>query len=215
MNWWWYNTVCVCMVPFVRQTAKNICYNVDRYIQLLNIRSIIDSVWHLGDMLYIYLQLHVHVSYLFAQVADYLVDPLCRGVFASSPKSISLRSCFPFFHQYESKYGSIVMGMFRDSEGVVQSCDAWWIVGEDSSGMHLGMEGGAVFVTPCWLFAPPPPRFIVWLWIMKYSIIYYVGRLWYIGKSSQNLIIGKVLICNVNRCLPWPRVMIGESLYQV
>ena len=93
--------------------------------------------------------------YLFAQVTDYLVDPLCRGVFASSPKSISLRSCFPLFHQYESKYGSIVMGMFRDSEGVVKSCDAWWIVGEDSLGKHLGMESGAVFLPPCWMFAPP------------------------------------------------------------
>ena len=60
---------------------------------------------------------HVHVTAC-SQVADYLVDPLCRGVFASSPKSLSLRSCFPLFHQYESKYGSVIMGLLRDSEGM-------------------------------------------------------------------------------------------------
>lgn len=51
------------------------------------------------------------------QVADYLIDPLCRGVFASSPKSLSLRSCFPLFDQYEMKYGSLIMGLLRDKEG--------------------------------------------------------------------------------------------------
>jgi oxygen-dependent protoporphyrinogen oxidase len=86
-------------------------------------------------------------TYLFTQVTDYLVDPLCRGVFASSPKSLSLRSCFPIFHEYESKYGSIVMGMFRDSEGVVQSCDARWIVGKDSL-VKGGMWGGAITLPP-------------------------------------------------------------------
>lgn len=108
-------------------------------------------------------------NYLFTQVTDYLVDPLCRGVFASSPKSLSLRSCFPLFHQYESKYGSIVMGLFRDSEGVVQSCNAWWIVGEDSSGMHLGMEGGAVFFPLAGCLPPPPEIHNV---IMNYEMQY-------------------------------------------
>ena len=57
------------------------------------------------------------MSSVFEQVADYLIDPLCRGVFASSPKSLSLRSCFPQFHQYETQYGSVIRGVISEKEG--------------------------------------------------------------------------------------------------
>ena len=51
------------------------------------------------------------------QVADYLVDPLCRGVFASSPRHLSLRSCFPQFHKYEAQFGSVTWGLLSEKEG--------------------------------------------------------------------------------------------------
>ena len=50
-------------------------------------------------------------------MANYLIDPLCCGVFAASPRNLSLQSCFPLFHQYETKYGSVIRGFLRDKEG--------------------------------------------------------------------------------------------------
>ena len=51
---------------------------------------------------------------LIIQIADYLVDPLCRGVYASSPRSLSLKSTFPDFHQSELKSGSLIRGMLTN-----------------------------------------------------------------------------------------------------
>nr|QIA61821.1 protoporphyrinogen oxidase [Halichondria panicea]QIZ30884.1 protoporphyrinogen oxidase [Halichondria panicea] len=48
------------------------------------------------------------------EVTQYLVDPLCRGVYASSAKTLSVRSCFPQLVELESKYGSLVKGMLLD-----------------------------------------------------------------------------------------------------
>lgn len=45
------------------------------------------------------------------QITDYLVDPLCRGIYASSPRSLSLKSTFPEFYQSELKSGSLIRGM--------------------------------------------------------------------------------------------------------
>ena len=48
------------------------------------------------------------------QVADWLVDPMCRGIFAGSSKDLSLRAAFPMLHSWEMKFGSLFMGMLRD-----------------------------------------------------------------------------------------------------
>lgn len=45
------------------------------------------------------------------QIADYLMDPLCRGVFAGSAHHLSMQSCFPVIHQLEEKHGSLLRGM--------------------------------------------------------------------------------------------------------
>ncbi|ESO07106.1 hypothetical protein HELRODRAFT_110634 [Helobdella robusta] len=42
------------------------------------------------------------------EVAKYAANSMCRGIFAGDSLKLSMRSCFPLFHEFESKYGSIV-----------------------------------------------------------------------------------------------------------
>lgn len=51
------------------------------------------------------------------KVAEYLSDPLCRGIFAGDSRLLSLQSCFPAVHQYENQHGSIIKGAFFTKEG--------------------------------------------------------------------------------------------------
>ncbi|XP_066934278.1 LOW QUALITY PROTEIN: protoporphyrinogen oxidase-like [Clytia hemisphaerica] len=44
------------------------------------------------------------------EIADYLADPLCHGIFGWNSKQLSLRSCFPMLFDYEKNYGSVVKG---------------------------------------------------------------------------------------------------------
>ena len=48
-----------------------------------------------------------------ADWAEYLVNPMCRGIFAGSSQDLSLKSCFNWVYEYEQKYGSIGKGMLR------------------------------------------------------------------------------------------------------
>ena len=51
------------------------------------------------------------------QVADWLINPMCRGIFAGDSKLLSLKSCFPLLYGYEQNHGSIIKGMLRGSDG--------------------------------------------------------------------------------------------------
>ena len=51
------------------------------------------------------------------QVADWLINPMCRGIFAGNSKLLSLKSCFPLLYGYEQNHGSIIKGMLRGSDG--------------------------------------------------------------------------------------------------
>lgn len=51
------------------------------------------------------------------KVAEYLSDPLCRGIFAGDSRLLSLSSCFPAVYQYENQHGSIIKGAFLTKEG--------------------------------------------------------------------------------------------------
>ena len=44
------------------------------------------------------------------QIAEFFVDPLCRGIYAGKAKELSVRSCFPQLFNTEQKYGSIITG---------------------------------------------------------------------------------------------------------
>ncbi|XP_063802876.1 protoporphyrinogen oxidase isoform X2 [Pseudophryne corroboree] len=45
------------------------------------------------------------------ELADIVVDSLCRGVFAGDCRKLSLRSCFPFLHEAERRRRSVILGM--------------------------------------------------------------------------------------------------------
>nr|XP_054760929.1 protoporphyrinogen oxidase-like [Lytechinus pictus] len=48
------------------------------------------------------------------EVAKYLANPFCRGIFAGDSKELSMRACFPAIFNAERKYGSIIIGGLRD-----------------------------------------------------------------------------------------------------
>ena len=44
------------------------------------------------------------------QIADFFVDPLCRGIYAGKAKQLSVEACFPHLFNTEQKYGSVITG---------------------------------------------------------------------------------------------------------
>lgn len=86
--------------------------------------------------------LHGYImSLLFCvQIADYVIDPMCRGIFAGSAHSLSMRSAFPAIHQYETSHGSIIRGALLSKSGkttihchigtsILSRLIEWWDVG--------------------------------------------------------------------------------------
>ncbi|XP_003740594.1 protoporphyrinogen oxidase [Galendromus occidentalis] len=51
-----------------------------------------------------------------AQLADYVIDPMCRGICAGDSKEISVRSLLPQAFHAEKIYGSVVRGLQKMSE---------------------------------------------------------------------------------------------------
>ena len=43
-------------------------------------------------------------------MADYFVDPLCRGIYAGKAKDLSIKSCFAQLFDAEQQHGSVVLG---------------------------------------------------------------------------------------------------------
>ena len=52
-------------------------------------------------------------------MADYLFDPVCRGIFAGDCRQLSMRSCFPEVFNAERKSGSVVMGLTKPEPGTL------------------------------------------------------------------------------------------------
>lgn len=48
------------------------------------------------------------------EAVDYLAEPLLAGVYGGSPDDLSAASVLPKFVEYEQRYGSVVVGTFRD-----------------------------------------------------------------------------------------------------
>ena len=48
------------------------------------------------------------------EAVEYLAEPLLAGVYGGSPDDLSAASVLPKFVEYEQKYGSVVVGTFRD-----------------------------------------------------------------------------------------------------
>jgi oxygen-dependent protoporphyrinogen oxidase len=47
------------------------------------------------------------------EVAELFFDPLVLGIYAGDMRALSLQSCFPFFKQWEEKYGSVTKGLLK------------------------------------------------------------------------------------------------------
>jgi protoporphyrinogen/coproporphyrinogen III oxidase len=48
------------------------------------------------------------------EAVDYLAEPLLAGVYGGSPHELSAASVLPKFVEYEQRYGSVVVGTFRE-----------------------------------------------------------------------------------------------------
>jgi oxygen-dependent protoporphyrinogen oxidase len=48
-----------------------------------------------------------------ADLLDNLVGPLISGIYAGDPEYLSLRAAFPFVHQWEAQYGSVIRGAMK------------------------------------------------------------------------------------------------------
>ncbi|XP_061462163.1 protoporphyrinogen oxidase [Rhineura floridana] len=68
------------------------------------------------------------------ELADILVDSLCRGVFAGDCRTLSMRSCFPAVFQAERMHRSVIVGMALggekspplDSPLIYRACEEGW-----------------------------------------------------------------------------------------
>ena len=43
-------------------------------------------------------------------MANYLVDPFCRGIYAGKANMLSIKSCFPQLYDMEQQFGSVIFG---------------------------------------------------------------------------------------------------------
>lgn len=52
-----------------------------------------------------------------AELLENLVGPLVSGIYAGDPEKLSLRAAFPFVHQWEAEYGSVIRGAIKSRPG--------------------------------------------------------------------------------------------------
>lgn len=48
------------------------------------------------------------------EICDYLIDPFVTGVYAGTPKNLTIQEIFPKLHEYEQKYGSVLKGLQKE-----------------------------------------------------------------------------------------------------
>lgn len=54
-----------------------------------------------------------------SEIADYIIDPMCRGIFAGDIKKLSVKSCLPPIYNLEQTSGSVVKGtLLAKSPGI-------------------------------------------------------------------------------------------------
>ena len=47
------------------------------------------------------------------EIADYVINPICNGIFGSDIKKLSLQSCLPLFYNLQKSHGSIIKGLIH------------------------------------------------------------------------------------------------------
>lgn len=50
------------------------------------------------------------------KIAEELIDPMTKGIFGGDMHKLSLKCCFPLFHEWEQKHGSLLKGAFFHSK---------------------------------------------------------------------------------------------------
>ncbi|XP_046543186.1 protoporphyrinogen oxidase-like isoform X2 [Haliotis rubra] len=65
---------------------------------------------------------HAFVARRFgAELADYAVDPMCRGIFAGNCRNLSVDACFPMLTNMERDHGSVIKGMLTPKKREIPS----------------------------------------------------------------------------------------------
>ena len=91
-------TTCCTKRMVLRCTARNATYYYGILLLLLETPVVVKSL-------------------LCVQVAKYLANPLCRGVYAGDSSVLSMRSCFPIFYNLEQNFTSIIIGSLLQKKG--------------------------------------------------------------------------------------------------
>ena len=50
-------------------------------------------------------------------MAEYVIDPMIRGIFAGDVRELSVQSCLPPVYLFEKNHGSLVKGMLLTKSG--------------------------------------------------------------------------------------------------
>jgi oxygen-dependent protoporphyrinogen oxidase len=58
------------------------------------------------------------------QVAETFFDPLISGIYAGNIRELSVKACFPFLKEWETKHGSVLKGMFAKKDKPEKKGDA-------------------------------------------------------------------------------------------
>ncbi|NGX41866.1 MAG: Protoporphyrinogen oxidase [Chlamydiae bacterium] len=48
-----------------------------------------------------------------SNIAETLIDPVTTGIYAGDIRQLSIKSCFPFLHEWEQAHGSVIKGAFK------------------------------------------------------------------------------------------------------
>ncbi|XP_046335282.2 protoporphyrinogen oxidase-like [Haliotis rufescens] len=56
-----------------------------------------------------------------SELADYAVDPMCRGIFAGDCRNLSIDACFPILTNLEREHGSVIKGMLKPKKRDIPS----------------------------------------------------------------------------------------------
>ncbi|CAK9302413.1 unnamed protein product [Gordionus sp. m RMFG-2023] len=53
------------------------------------------------------------------EIADFIIDPLCKGIYAGNSKKLSSKSCFKDLFDYKNLYGSVILGTLVSPKKII------------------------------------------------------------------------------------------------
>uniref|UniRef100_A0A8C5PPJ6 Protoporphyrinogen oxidase n=1 Tax=Leptobrachium leishanense TaxID=445787 RepID=A0A8C5PPJ6_9ANUR len=76
------------------------------------------------------------------ELADIVIDSLCRGVFAGDCRTLSLRSCFPFLYEAERRKRSVILGLATGGDRSPQPDSALIRKATEEKWSQWSLQGG-------------------------------------------------------------------------